>query len=253
MVLSIVPALLGAAITVILALVAILARALTPPAGAAAAVFGVVIVVTVGFPFLALVALFVAGGVMATRYRIEEKRKRHVQEGVAGERGVSNVVSHILIPAGLAVVSAVPGNLLSGPSVALLFASALSFGAADTFASEFGVLAGRARSILTFQPVTPGTNGGISGTGQAFAFLGAASTAVLGLGFFLLFRTPVGSPALFLLVVTGSGFLGCQMDSVLGASLENRGLLTKGSTNFLAMLFAVLLAVLLLVAAGGSL
>lgn len=253
MVLALLPALVGAAVTVALALAAIAARALTPLAGTVAAVFGIVIVVMVGFAFLALIILFVVGSVLATRYRIDEKRRRHVQEGVAGERGVSNVVAHIVIPTVLAVAAGVPSSLLPLPTVSLLFASALAFGAADTFASEFGVLSGRAWSILTLKPVEPGVNGGISGTGEAFAFLGAASTALVGLACFLAFRTPVGPFGSFLVVVVASGFVACQVDSVLGGALENRGYLSKGSTNFLAMLSSVLIALGLAAALGVTL
>ncbi|MCI4337829.1 MAG: hypothetical protein L3J72_00785, partial [Thermoplasmata archaeon] len=42
-----------------------------------------------------------------------------------------------------------------------------------------------------------------------------------------------------------AGFLGCQVDSLLGALLENRGWLTKGSTNFLGMLSSIVFALLL--------
>ncbi len=250
MVLALVPALVGAAVTVGLASAAIAARALTPLAGTVAAVFGIVIVVMVGFAFLALIILFVVGSVLATRYRIEEKRRKNVQEGVAGERGVSNVVAHIVIPTVLAIGAGLPHPLLSLPITSLLFASALSFGAADTFASEFGVLSGQARSILTFRPVPAGANGGVSGTGEAFAFLGAASTAVVGLGCFEVLGTTAGPTPLFLVVVAAAGFLACQVDSVLGEALENRGYLTKGSTNFLGMLASVLIAAGLATAAG---
>jgi uncharacterized membrane protein len=42
-------------------------------------------------------------------------------------------------------------------------------------------------------------------------------------------------------VVAGLGFLGCQIDSVLGAVLENRGLLNKGSVNALSIIAGVAL------------
>lgn len=51
-------------------------------------------------------------------------------------------------------------------------------------------------------------------------------------------------------VVAVAGFLGCQIDSVLGETLENRGFLTKHSTNFLGMLSAVALAAAMLWALG---
>lgn len=249
MVLSLLDAVIGAAVTVLLAAGAVATRALTPLAGAVAAAFGVVIVIAAGFSYLTLLVLFVVTTSLATRYRFNEKLREKLQEGSAGERGVSNVVAHIVVPTALAAaVGFVP---TTAPWAAVLFASALSFGAADTLASEFGVLTGRARSILNLRPVPAGTNGGISTAGEAFALSGALVTALVGLGLFRLFASPAGSVPTFLLVVALSGFTGCQVDSVLGATLENRGFLSKGSTNFLGMLATVGLAAALLFLLGG--
>ncbi len=242
---------MAALITVALALGAILARALTPAAGAVAAAFGIVIVLTAGYAFLALLILFVVASVMATRFHIEEKRRKNVQEGTAGERGISNVLAHIVVPTAIAVGVAV-GPAQTVP-LTLLFAGGLAFGAADTFASELGVLSGKARSILTWRPVTPGTNGGVSLPGEAWALVGAATTSVVGYFLFRAFSTPTAGFLPFVVVVTVAGFLGCQVDSVLGETLENRGYLTKGSTNFLGMLSAVALASILFLALGGPL
>ncbi|MGI0070728.1 MAG: DUF92 domain-containing protein [Thermoplasmata archaeon] len=250
MVLGIVPALVGVAVTVALAVGAVVAHALTPPAGAVAAAFGIVIVVLVGFPFLALLVLFVVASVLATRFHIQDKQRKNIQEGTAGERGVSNVVAHIVLPTALALLGGWPPAVVPMPVLAVLYASALAFGAADTFASEIGVLAGRARSILTLRPVPPGTNGGVSGVGEAWAFVGAGITALVGLGLFRAFSAALPSIAIFLGAVTAAGFLGCQVDSILGEVLENRGYLTKGSTNFLGMLSAIGIAAGLLAALG---
>lgn len=246
-------AVVGVGATVLLALAAVAGRALTPYAGAVAAAFGTVIVIFVGYPYLALLVLFVAASALATRYRFDEKRRQHLQEGRMGERGVSNVVAHILLPTGIAAVAGVVPTSIAPAATPLLFASALAFGASDTFASEFGVLAGHARSILTGQPVTPGTNGGVSSLGHLFAFVGAVTTAVIGLLLFWAFRTPVPNPVLFVVTVTAAGFIGCQADSVLGELYENDGRLTKGSTNFLGMLSAVAIAAGVLAASGGLL
>jgi uncharacterized protein (TIGR00297 family) len=241
-VLGIIPAAFGVIFTVALAVGAVAARALTPLAGAVAAVFGVVIVVFVGFPYLALLILFVVGSVLATRFHIQEKRSKNVQEGTAGERGVSNVIAHIVLPTGLAIAGGWVPPLIPAAPLAVLYASALAFGASDTFASELGVLAGHARSILTLRPVEPGANGGVSAVGEAWAFIGAAITAIVGLALFRAFSTPVPATAVFLGAVVVAGFLGCQIDSVLGETLENRGYLSKGSTNFLGMLSAIAIA-----------
>ena len=252
MALSFLPAAFGIIFTVALAVGAVAAYALTPLAGVVAAAFGIAIVVLVGFPYLALLILFVVGSVLATRFRIDEKRKKNVQEGVAGERGVSNVVAHIVLPTGLAIAGGLSPPAISMPALPVLYASALAFGAADTFASELGVLSGSARSILTFRRVPPGTNGGVSAVGEAWAFVGAAITAIVGLAVFELFASPLPTSAIFLGAVVLAGFVGCQVDSVLGETLENRGFLTKGSTNFLGMLSAVLISAGLLAALGVS-
>ncbi|MFI5415569.1 MAG: DUF92 domain-containing protein, partial [Candidatus Lutacidiplasmatales archaeon] len=200
--------------------------------------------------FLALLILFVVASTLATRYGFEEKRKRNLHEGTKGERGVSNVVAHIVIPTALVLSALVlPGSLPVG-ALAVLYTGALAFGAADTFASEFGVLAGTARSILTGRPVEPGTNGGVSAIGELWAVAGALTTAIVALAVFAVFMTPRVPVGVFLLAAAGAGFVGCQVDSVLGETLENRGYLTKGSTNFLGMSSAVAFAAVLLLAFG---
>lgn len=245
-----VDALVGVAVSVVLAAVAVRAGALTRRAGAVAAAFGSLIVIVGGFPFLALLVLFVLASVLSTRYRFEEKRRRNVQEGTQGERGVSNVLSHVLVPTGLVLGGAVDPAILPAAPLAVLYTAALAFGASDTFASEFGVLAGPARSILTGRPVTPGTNGGVSDFGELFAGIGAVLTGAFALGLWLLFAAPYGSAAVLVGVGSASGFLGCQIDSFVGATLENRGLLTKGSTNLVSMAASVAIAAVLLVAVG---
>jgi uncharacterized protein (TIGR00297 family) len=252
-VLGLLPALIGVAATALLAAAAVAARALTVAGGVVAAAFGIVIVVFAGFPYLTLLILFVLASTLATRFRFAEKQERHVQEGVHGERGVSNVVAHILVPTGLAIAGGVVPPLVPSTAIAILYTAALAFGAADTFASEFGVLAGSARSILTASPVRSGTNGGVSDLGEAAALLGALSTAVIAFGLFALFASPIPSAALLIGAAATAGFLGCQIDSVLGETLENRGYLTKGSTNFLGMVASVVVAALLLWALGGPL
>lgn len=233
---------IGVAATCLLAGAAVGAGALTPRAGLVAALFGSFIVIVGGFPYLALLVLFVVASVLATRFRIEDKRRQNVQEGVHGERGVTNVLAHVIVPSALVAVGwAFPAHL-SAAATAYLYTAALAFGAADTFASEFGVLAGRARSVLTGKAVTPGTNGGVSSLGEAWAFVGAFTTAVLAALLFFMFRAPAPPLGTMLVGVTVAGFVGCQVDSVIGETLENRHLFTKGTTNLVAMVLTVLLA-----------
>jgi len=249
-VLSLALAFIGSVVTVLLASAAVVVRALTPSAGAVAAAFGIVIVVFAGIAFLTLLILFVVGSTLATRYRFAEKRDRQVQEGKGGERGVANVVAHIVLPSALAVAGGTTPALLPSAPLTVLYTAALAFGASDTFASEFGVLAGHARSILSLKPVEPGTNGGVSGRGELAALLGASSTALIAAGLFVVTGAHPAPYGILIGAATASGFLACQIDSVLGEVLENHGRLTKHGTNFLGMLSSIGIAAAILLVVG---
>ena len=94
--------------------------------------------------------------------------------------------------------------------------------------------------ITTLKPCEAGVNGGFSPNGQFAAALGGiliglsalvAGLVMFSLGFVEGFQLAA--------VVAGLGFLGCQIDSLLGALLENRGFLTKGSVNALSIIAGV--------------
>jgi uncharacterized membrane protein len=99
-------------------------------------------------------------------------------------------------------------------------------------ASEIGVLASLARRILPpYRVVAVGSNGAVSLLGQLAAAVGAGCIAaaagpLLDIPWKLAWIPAVG------------GFLGCQLDSVLGATLEREegrpGPLSKQDVNFLA-------------------
>ena len=56
-----------------------------------------------------------------------------------------------------------------------------------------------------------------------------------------MFSATINDKFMLAAIVAGLGFLGCQIDSVLGAVLENRGFLTKGSVNALSIIAGVAL------------
>jgi uncharacterized protein (TIGR00297 family) len=121
--------------------------------------------------------------------------------------------------------------------------SSISVALSDTLASEIGSLDLRTRSITNLQAVPAGTNGGMSPTGTVAAFAGALIIGVVGVIF-----SPDDSTISkinLLLLITVIGWLGCQVDSLLGALLENRGYLGKHSVNFLATFSGVLMALFL--------
>lgn len=200
--------------------------------GAVASFFlGLEVALLGGVRWLALMTLFPVLGVLATRIGHRAKTRMRLAEGAEGERGVGNVLGNGLAAA-LVALSLLLAPVVPQRAAELAFATAIAAVTADTLASEVGVLASRARSILVpFAPAQVGTNGAVSLLGQSAAAFGALAIAaaampLLGIGWGLAWV-----PALV-------GFLGCQVDSVLGATLEGdalrEGPLTKQDVNFLA-------------------
>ena len=125
----------------------------------------------------------------------------------------------------------------------LALCSCVSVACSDTLASEIGSLDMRTRSILNLKAVPPGTNGGMSPTGTVAALAGAAIIAL----FSVALSSTAGdqTPALMLFtIVAVIGWLGCQIDSLLGALLENQGYIGKHTVNLLATMSGATLAVL---------
>ncbi len=197
--------------------------------------------------WIVLLFSFLIAGVAVTKYRFSDKKERGVQEGRRGERGYRNVLSTGAVPAIIAVLSVtVIPERLSG----VIFLVSIATAASDTLASEMGVLSEKTVLITNFERVVPGTNGGISLYGTLWAIIGAFVASVFG-GIFLLTFSNTYAGGLFYLLVPGMfGFLGCITDSFLGATLENRGLIGKGTVNFVSALLASGLAYVVGIAGG---
>jgi len=191
--------------------------------------------------WLAVLITFLVVGSVATKWRYEEKVLISAEEPNDGVRGWKNVIAN----GGAAFIVTIVNFSVGGSEWAyFLLCSAISVAASDTLASEIGSLDPRTRIITTLDVVPPGTNGGMSPTGTLAAFYGALLIALVStvLGALNGDRTP----SLFLFTfVTIIGWFGCQIDSLLGAVLENRGLLGKHSVNFISTASGALIALAL--------
>ena len=117
--------------------------------------------------------------------------------------------------------------------------AALAEAAADTVSSETGeAIRGRTYMIIGFRRVEAGPDGGISLAGTLFGFF--AACAVGGFSWLAGLLNPQWA-----IVCAGCGFFGMLFDSVLGATLEQRGLLGNDGVNFLSTIFAADLALLI--------
>ena len=167
-----------------------------------------------GYGWFALLVTFFGFGGLASKYRYQEKLDRGIAQENDGARGGSNVLANSAVALVAVVAFAASGHLGVDPTVfRLVFAGAVAAALADTFSSEFGGLFDSPRLITTFEPVPPGTDGGVTWQGALAGALG--SGLVAGLAFVLPSFDPADA-----LVVFGAGIFGMVVDSILGATLE---------------------------------
>ncbi|MDP6920948.1 MAG: DUF92 domain-containing protein [Candidatus Thalassarchaeum sp.] len=182
-----------------------------------------------------VIFLFVAS--IATKWRFEEKRALSIQESNEGARGWRNVMAN----GAAASIVAILGWFGNGDWYFLAVTCSVSVALSDTLASEIGSLDPRTRSIITLEAVPPGTNGGMSPTGTIAALLGALIIAVSTALLAPVYGEEMSATTIFV-TVTIVGWLGCQIDSILGELLENRGYIGKHTVNFLATLSGAVMA-----------
>ena len=205
----------------------------------AAALLGLFVGFLGHWTWLLLLLCFLLSSHIATKWRFEEKTERGLNESADGHRGWVNVAANGGMPALVALLTFLVDDWESG---LWMFAAAVAVATSDTWASEIGCLDHRVRMITTLKPCEAGVNGGFSPNGQLAAAAGGlligASALVASL---VMFSTSISDQIVLAGIVAGLGFLGCQIDSILGAVLENRGFLTKGSVNALSIIAGVAL------------
>lgn len=219
-----------------LALLALSARSLDFKGALVAMVMGLAVLRSQDLYWLSLLLVFFVVGTMATKVKAEYKKQYGLYQKI---RSTENVIGN----GGMALLMALIGNFYG-------FAGALSTATADTLSSELGILSKkRPRLITTFKRVKTGTDGAISALGTAAEIAGALIICIF-IFIFSYYGTFVGIDLWKVLVITFfSGLFGCTIDSLLGATIERKGIFDNAKTNFVATLsgsaFAVLLSVVL--------
>lgn len=199
--------------------------------------------------FLVTLVLYVSGGpamfgavlvvfvltYVATRFGRAQKQSRAIAERPGG-RDAAQVLANL----GCAALVAAIAHFLPWPSFALdLAPAALAEAAADTVSSEIGKsVSGTARMISSWRLVPAGTNGAVSAWGSVAGVVAASLVGVE------IYFTRLHDPKA---AITASlaGVIGMFLDSLLGAKLENRGMLTNNAVNLLSTAFSILAAMLL--------
>jgi len=188
-------------------------------------IMGLIIIFTAGSNWLILIFIFLFLGLISTQYKHSYKKDIGVYEGT---RSIKNVISNGIVP----LVMAIFGNYGG-------FIGSIATATADTLASELGVTQ-QPRLVTTFKKVPPGTDGGISVVGTISGITGAG---IIGLAAYLLGIFP--DPYVTLKIAIIAGAVGCFVDSILGATLEQRHYISNEYVNLIATITGAVLGILM--------
>ena len=222
-------------LSTILSAVAFGLRFLTLSGAIASFFVGIVVGCFGGFQWFILLMIFTMTGFAATRVSFLKKKEAGLQEGVSGERTHMNILGVGIPPCVFAVLAYFAGDehqLI----MSIGFIASISVAAADTIASEIGIKDKNVWMCTNFKRVPPGTNGGMSVFGTLVAIAAAFVTAIL--GWLVLFQELDA----YIIIPAVSGFIGCYFDSILGATLENRGYISKYTNNAATGIMGALVA-----------
>lgn len=229
------------ALCALLSLISYKFELLTPSGSAASFVMGVVIGVFGSINWLIMLIAFAVAGFVVTRYKIDVKMRNGVQEGKKGERTYKNVFANAFVPAMIAIISYAAG-MQNQPIAALAYLCSISVAAADTIASELGVLSPNVRLITNLKKVPAGTDGGVSTYGTLWATLAAIFVSLA--GWVVLFPGTAIDDRVFVPIVMG--VFGCMVDSLIGATFETWKLVDKLGNNVSSMAIGAAVGVAIL-------
>lgn len=168
------------------------------------------------FLFLPMVVFHVIGGV-STKYKYDVKREKGVAEEKMGARGWGNVLANGAVAAAFAFASGVSGSPVNLVWLAG-FLGAIGTAAADTVATEIGLLSRKPPRLITDLKtrVPPGTSGGVSVLGESAQIVSSVLTSAA-----VVIFIPSADFARWAFAVTMiSSFVGSTLDSVIGATVQ---------------------------------
>ena len=203
-------------LVVAFALAAVLLETIDAQGFLASATVGFAVIYGGGFPWFVIVAVFFTLGVAFTLYKYGYKRRLGSAQGKGGARNWP----HILANGGLASIAAIWNLASPGPVPTVVFLGAISTSAADTVATELGLLSHSQPKLITnpSRTVPPGTSGGVTPLG----FVGSVFAALV-IGIMALALGVLSDPYLVLPVCAIGGVFGAVFDSVMGATIQRKG------------------------------
>jgi uncharacterized protein (TIGR00297 family) len=181
--------------------------------------------------FVVIFTFFFLSGA-ATKYKYDQKKKRGVAQGKKGARGYLNVFGNGLV----ALIFAIFEGIVGGQIFLVGFLAAVASATSDTAGGEIGRLSShRPRLITTLKKVPTGAEGAVSLLGEAAEFFIALFIGVLA------FILGLGHGYSVVIVAAAGGFIGANIDSVFGATIETHtSWWGNNCTNFFSSLCGAL-------------
>ena len=184
--------------------------------------------------FIPFMALFFIGGLTA-KYKYPEKEIMGVAEQKEG-RSVKNVLANCGVAFLCVVLYAVHPN----PVFLAGYLCAIATATSDTSAVEIGQLSSKKPILITtLKPVKTGTDGAISLLGESAALIVAMFVSAIP----MIFGIENGFD--YFIIGTVAGFLGCHVDSIIGATLQLKGIVDNHGTNLIATLSGAVIGMVL--------
>jgi uncharacterized protein (TIGR00297 family) len=236
------------AINVALGVAIVLMRFATVPATVLGVIIGVLVFFFAHWPGYLLLVLFVVAGSGLSRVGWDRKAKLGAAESHGGRRGIENVAANLGVPAICCLIYPASGG---HGAFLMAYAGAVVAALADTVSAEIGVLSVAQPVLITTRKAVPhGTNGAVSPLGFGAAALSCVAAAALAWsdGFFALALSEGSSRSARTMAIAAgilviAGMLGTVVDSILGATIEDRVAgVGKGAVNFVCTLTGALVA-----------
>lgn len=236
------------AINVALGVTIVSMRFATVPATVLGVIIGVLVFFFAHWPGYLLLVLFVVAGSGLSRVGWDRKAKLGAAEAHGGRRCIENVAANLGVPAICCLIYPASGG---NGAFLMAYAGAVVAALADTVSAEIGVLSvAQPVLITTRKPVPHGTNGAVSLLGFGAAALSCIVAGALAWsdGFLARALSEASSKSARTMAIAAgilvlAGMLGTIVDSLLGATIEDRVAgVGKGAVNFVCTLTGALVA-----------
>jgi uncharacterized protein (TIGR00297 family) len=171
-----------------------------------------ILVAAAGWPWAVLLVAYFVSSASLSWFGAADKDAR--ARSVLPEHHGRNALQ-VLANGGLFAIAVVAGEVTGDPRLLLAGLGALAAAAADTWATEYGLLrGGMPRSIISGRTLPPGISGGVTLAGTAASLVAAGFVAAAG--------TVILASHVFLTSLVIAGIGGSLVDSVLGATLQSK-------------------------------